>query len=278
VIIGPAAWTHPPVMAQGEPGMLKQLFYRGPSIDVLHEKYAKKGRIDARAPVGAAHEIRIEAPVGRVWELLVDVAAWGTWDRAVHDVHLDSTVAADARFTWVNGHARIRSRFAVVDPGRELTWTGVSTGAKAVDRHVLEATGGAATPRPLRGVDGRAAAGVVLQQRQAADRNGAVADCAQDGRGAVMIGQAFHWVNLTVAFLLELCALAALGIGAPLLAAVLWGLFAAPHAPVSIPLGSGGVQLLVFGSAAAALYATGRHPLALTFAVLVIANVVLVSL
>jgi hypothetical protein len=60
-----------------------------------------------------------------------------------------------------------------------------------------------------------------------------------------MIGQAFHWANLTVAFLLELCALAALGywgfrtasgpaakaalgIGAPLLAAVLWGLFAAP--------------------------------------------------
>ncbi|HWI02195.1 MAG TPA: SRPBCC family protein, partial [Propionibacteriaceae bacterium] len=108
--------------------MLNQLFYSGPSIDVLHEEYAKKGRIDARAPVGAAREIRIEAPVGRVWELLVNVPAWGTWDRAVHDVHLDSTVAADARFTWVNGRARIRSRFAVVDPGRELTWTGVSTG------------------------------------------------------------------------------------------------------------------------------------------------------
>ena len=92
--------------------MLKQLFYRGPSIDVLHEEYAKKGRIDARAPVGAAREIRIEAPLGRVWELLVNVPAWGTWDRGVHDVHLDSTVAADARFTWVNGHARIRSRFA----------------------------------------------------------------------------------------------------------------------------------------------------------------------
>ena len=125
--------------------MLEQLFYRAPSIDVLHEEYAKKGRIDARAPVGAAQEIRIEAPVGRVWELLVNVPAWGTRDRAVHDVHLDSTVAADAQFTRVNGHARIRSRFAVVDPGRELAWTGVSTGANAVDRHVLEATGGAAT-------------------------------------------------------------------------------------------------------------------------------------
>jgi hypothetical protein len=74
-----------------------------------------------------------------------------------------------------------------------------------------------------------------------------------------MIGQAFHWANLTVAFLLELCALAALGY---------WGLRTA----------SGGVQLLVFGSAAAALYATGRHALAVTFAVLVVANVVLVSL
>jgi hypothetical protein len=57
--------------------MLKQLFYSGPSIDVLHKEYAKKGRIDARAPVGAAGEIRIEVPVGRVWELLVNVPAWG---------------------------------------------------------------------------------------------------------------------------------------------------------------------------------------------------------
>ena len=130
MIIRPAAWTHPPVIAQGEPGMLEQLFYRAPSIDVLHEEYAKKGRIDARAPVGAAREIRIEAPVGKVWELLVNVPALGTWDRAVHDVHLESTVAADAWFTWVNGRARIRSRFAVVDPGRELTWTGISTGAR----------------------------------------------------------------------------------------------------------------------------------------------------
>jgi hypothetical protein len=125
--------------------MLEQLFYSGPSIEVLHEEYAKKGHIDGNAPVRASREIRIEAPVERVWELLVNVPAWPTWDSGIHDVHLDSTVAADARFTWVNGRARIRSRFAVVDPGRELTWTGISSGAKAVDRHVLEATDGAVT-------------------------------------------------------------------------------------------------------------------------------------
>ncbi len=110
-----------------------------------------------------------------------------------------------------------------------------------------------------------------------------------------MIGQAFHWANLTVAFLLELCALAALGywglrtgtgpvtkaalgIGAPLVAAVLWGLFAAPRATFSIPLASVAVQLVIFGGATVALYVVGRHGLAITFVVLVVANSVLVRL
>jgi hypothetical protein len=110
-----------------------------------------------------------------------------------------------------------------------------------------------------------------------------------------MIGQAFHWANLALAFLLELCALVALGywgvrtgggpvtktalgIGAPLVAAILWGLFAAPRAPVSVPLVGLGVILIVFGSAVAALYSTGHRGLAISFAVLVVANSVLVRL
>jgi hypothetical protein len=107
--------------------------------------------------------------------------------------------------------------------------------------------------------------------------------------------QAVHWATLTVAFLLELCALAALGswgvhvgggpaakatlgIGAPLLAAILWGRFAAPRAPVSRPAVKVAVQLLVFGSAALALFATGHRALAAAFAILVVANTVLVRL
>jgi hypothetical protein len=49
-------------------------------------------------------------------------------------------VAADTRFAWANARTRIASRFAVVDPGRELTWTGVSSGFKVVHRHLLDAT------------------------------------------------------------------------------------------------------------------------------------------
>ncbi len=99
--------------------------------------------------------------------------------------------------------------------------------------------------------------------------------------------------KLALRFLLELCALialgywgfttgsgaiakVALGIGAPLVAAVVWGVFVAPRAPVALP----GVvvlllQVVVFGSAAAGLVATGHRTLALAFAVVVVINAVL---
>lgn len=98
-------------------------------------------------------------------------------------------------------------------------------------------------------------------------------------------------VNEGLAFLLELLALAVLaywgfktghgiapklvfGIGAPVLAAVLWGLFAAPRATVSLPLaGVLLVKAVVFGAAVAALVATGHVLLAVVLAVVVVANV-----
>jgi len=129
--------------------MLKQLFYSGPSIGVLHEEYAKKGRIDEKAPITTAYEVCIEAPVERVWELLSDPPNWETFDPDIHDVHLDSGVKADARFTWRNGTVRMKSRFAVVEGAREITWTGVAYGAKVVHRHVLGPTGDGGATRLL---------------------------------------------------------------------------------------------------------------------------------
>jgi len=99
--------------------------------------------------------------------------------------------------------------------------------------------------------------------------------------------------NLALRFLLELCALGALGywgfktghttiakialgVGAPLVAAVVWAVFVSPQASVQLP----GVvvlvlQVLVFGSAAAALVATDHRTLALVFVVTVVINALL---
>ena len=100
-------------------------------------------------------------------------------------------------------------------------------------------------------------------------------------------------INLALMFVLELCMLAALGywgftldqglavraiagLGAPLLAAVVWGIFMAPRA--SNPLQEPWhllLELLIFGLAIAALYATGRPRLALVFGIVYAINVVL---
>lgn len=125
--------------------MASRLLYRGPSIDVLHEEYAKKGRLDEHAPIKGEFTVRIEAPAEQVWRLLSDPATWTTLDPGIRDVRLEGPVAVDTRFTWKKGGARMKSRFAVVDPGREITWTGRAAGANAVHRHLLQATADGAT-------------------------------------------------------------------------------------------------------------------------------------
>lgn len=101
--------------------------------------------------------------------------------------------------------------------------------------------------------------------------------------------QSVRGANLALAFLLELCALAALsywgvqvgdnwvsrsllGISFPFVAAVLWGLFAAPKARYPDPLFAFVVKVLVFGGATLVLFATDHPMLAVVFAVIVVAN------
>ncbi|MDH6575346.1 YrdB family protein [Kitasatospora sp. MAP5-34] len=110
-----------------------------------------------------------------------------------------------------------------------------------------------------------------------------------------MIPQPLHVVNEGLAFLIEVAALAALcwwgfstgsgvvthlvlGLGAPLLAAVLWGMFAAPKArfQVSLP-GVLLVKFLVFAAAIVALWAIGWHALATVLGVVAAVNTVVAT-
>src|SRR4051794_39930403 len=90
------------------------------------------------------------------------------------------------------------------------------------------------------------------------------------------MGSAWNALWLTAAFVSEIAALVALGywgftvdgpvalrillsIGAPAVAAALWGIFAAPRALVKVRALALLVKVVVFGSAVGALVATG-HP------------------
>ncbi len=99
--------------------------------------------------------------------------------------------------------------------------------------------------------------------------------------------------NLALAFLLELCVVAALafwgfltgtgtltkialGIGVPVLAIIVWALFGAPRGPWHLT----GIwylllKIIFFGSAAVALYAAGQHVLGIVFALIFVVNTVL---
>lgn len=106
----------------------------------------------------------------------------------------------------------------------------------------------------------------------------------------------FRWANEGLAFLLELAALGALchwgfttgrswpvkiglGIGAPLFAAVVWGLFAAPDATITMPLvGLLTVKALVFAAATAALYAAAKRSLAIAYGVVALINTIIVTI
>ena len=95
--------------------------------------------------------------------------------------------------------------------------------------------------------------------------------------------------NLVVRFLLELSALTAtaywgfattsgltqwvLGLGAPALVAVVWGLFVSPKAKVELPRPMQfAIELLVFAAAAVALVAAGQPVLAIVLGGLELAS------
>lgn len=68
------------------------------------------------------------------------------------------------------------------------------------------------------------------------------------------------------------------GLGAPVVGAVVWGLFLSPRAAVRLPAPALVVlEMVVFGAGAVALYAAGQSTLAVVFAVAAVAQRVVLS-
>ncbi|WP_433199600.1 YrdB family protein [Nocardia sp. CA-107356] len=107
--------------------------------------------------------------------------------------------------------------------------------------------------------------------------------------------EVWKWANLTLAFVMELVAYAALAlwgwktanttplklvsaVGLPLLAALAWGLFAAPNATFDRPLLAVFTKVVVFGCAAIGLWAMSYRPGAVVFVAVLVANLLAIRL
>jgi len=118
----------------------RKLLYSGPSLDDLHTNYAKQRRLDEKAALVSVSSIEIEASVESVWAVMIAFGRWQTWAPGVEMPHLVE-VAPDVSFKWRLNGVPIVSTVGVVDPGRELNWTGAFLWFRAVERYVLEELG-----------------------------------------------------------------------------------------------------------------------------------------
>ncbi len=105
--------------------------------DTLAWRFAQEGKLDPSAPVAASGSIAIARPSEAVWRLLHDVANWPEIRADVqHVIALDGGV-----FTWSTGPIQVRSRFAITEPGRTLTWCTLADGLEAVHVYRFEPIG-----------------------------------------------------------------------------------------------------------------------------------------
>jgi len=103
--------------------------------------------IDRDAPAIAEGEIQIAAPPETVWEVISDIAAWPSWNTDVKSMKLEGPVAPSTTFRWKAGSSSLVSTLKVVDPPREIAWTGVTMGIHAVHVFGFESSDGGTRAR-----------------------------------------------------------------------------------------------------------------------------------
>ena len=108
-----------------------------PAAEDHVDQLARHGRLQEDAPVKASAAITINAPPARVWGLLTDVNGWPRWQHDIHSAAISGEVRSGTPFTWNSG-TEIRSKMMLVEPLRELVWTGTAYRARAIHRWTLE--------------------------------------------------------------------------------------------------------------------------------------------
>jgi uncharacterized protein YndB with AHSA1/START domain len=88
--------------------------------------------IDRNAPAWAEASTRIAASPETVWTVISDIAGWPTWNPEIRSATFDGPLEPGSEFRWKAGPSSLVSRLEVVDPPREIAWTGSTMGIRAI--------------------------------------------------------------------------------------------------------------------------------------------------
>jgi uncharacterized protein YndB with AHSA1/START domain len=88
--------------------------------------------INRNAPATAEGELQIAADPQTVFSVLSSIDQWPSWNPDIKSVTLQGPVQSGTLFRWKSGPATLTSALQVVDPPREIAWTGTTMGIKAV--------------------------------------------------------------------------------------------------------------------------------------------------
>lgn len=110
--------------------------------------------INRAAPATFSGQIGIDAAPDTVFAVISDIAAWPSWNRDVKSVDLEDPVQPGTVFRWKAGSSKLTSTLEVVDPPREIGWTGTTMGIKAVHVFRFDARNGGTVARSEESWDG----------------------------------------------------------------------------------------------------------------------------
>lgn len=88
--------------------------------------------INHAAPATATGEVQIHADPQTVFSVVSAISEWPTWNPDINSAKIEGAVEPGSVFRWKSGPGSITSRLEVVDPPREIGWTGRTMGIKAI--------------------------------------------------------------------------------------------------------------------------------------------------
>lgn len=89
-------------------------------------------QINEQAPLTARMAILVQAPPEVVWRVHTNIDGWSRWHPGITSASLEGPLTKGSVFQWKSGGTAITSTIQLVEPNRQIGWTGKTLGAHAI--------------------------------------------------------------------------------------------------------------------------------------------------